>query len=311
MERKAHYGVVGLITIALATVMIIFSFWFLKFNFNRSFSFYTVEFDSAVDGLNKGAEVHLNGIKVGQVTQLRLSKANAHQVLADIELDADTPVRTDSIATLAPQGITGLFFIALTPGTTGAPLLHYHPGQTYPLIASQEGTFAKLVQGSGTVMEGAYDSLGRVNRVLSDGNIQDVSTSLKNIAAITDDLKSRQQTLDDAQAAVIAAGKAANAVTVLAQSTNGLVQQRLPATLNGVDAATLKLSDAADSFKDTALAMKAPIDTLQTTTLPQVQSSLRNLNETTTSLRDFVDDFHADPRSILAKPAADERKIEQ
>ena len=41
------------------------------------FGTYEVEFNTPVDGLTKAAEVHFNGIKVGEVTGLRLGNAGA------------------------------------------------------------------------------------------------------------------------------------------------------------------------------------------------------------------------------------------
>ena len=110
MERQAHYAAVGLVTLVLAAILLGFAFWFIKFDFNKDYGVYDVEFNQPVDWLNKGAEVHFNGIKVGEVTSLRLGKPGTHQVFARVQLDAGTPVRTDSVATLMPQGITGLLY---------------------------------------------------------------------------------------------------------------------------------------------------------------------------------------------------------
>lgn len=311
MERQAHYAVVGLVTFVLFVCLLAFTFWFIKFDFNRTYGIYDVEFNTPVDGLTKGAEVHFNGIKVGEVTNLRLGNANTHQVIARVQLDAGTPVRTDSIASLEPQGITGLYYMQISPGSARAPLLKHNPDQPPPIIHSEESALSKLLQGSGSVIENTYESLNRVNRLLSDQNIQTFSKSLDNLEAITADLKSRKQIMDDAHEAVVSAGQAADAVTQLAQSTNGVVNGRMPETMDKINAATDKLAIAADNFSKTTASIQAPFDTVQTTTLPELQESLHNLNEASASLKELVDDIHSDPKGMLIKPETKERKVGQ
>ncbi|MGZ3304631.1 MAG: MlaD family protein, partial [Asticcacaulis sp.] len=237
MERQAHYALVGLVTLVIAIGLLVFTFWFIKFDFNNSFSTYDVEFDTPVDGLTKGAEVHFNGIKVGEVTSLRLGNANTHQVIAEVQIDGKTPVRIDSVASLEPQGITGLYYMQISPGTARANLLKRQPDGPPPVIHSQESALAKLLTGSGSVIENTYESLNRVNRLLSDKNLKSFSDSLDNLQAITADLRSRQQLLDDAHEAIISAGQAADAVTKLANTSNDVVGRQLPATAESINAA--------------------------------------------------------------------------
>lgn len=310
MERQAHYAVVGLITFTLALALIAFAFWFIKFDFNQNYAIYDVEFNTPVDGLTKGAEVHFNGIKVGEVTDLRLGQANTHQVIARVQLDAGTPVRTDSIASLEPQGVTGLFYMQVSPGSARAPLLKHTVDGPPPIIHSEESALSKLLQGSGSVIENTYESLNRVNRLLSDQNIKTFSQSLDNLQQLTADLKNREQILDDAHEAIVSAGQAADAVTELAHSTNGVVGE-VPQTMAKINAATDKLAAAADNFSKTTASIQKPIDTVQTTTLPEIQASLENLNEASRSLKQLVDDVHNDPKSFVIKPEAKERKVNQ
>ncbi len=311
MERQAHYALVGLATFALALVLLVFAFWFIQFDFNKSFGTYEVEFNTPVDGLTKGAEVHFNGIKVGEVTGLRLGNANTHQVIATVQLDEGTPVRVDSVASLEPQGITGLFYMQISPGSANAPLLKHKAGAPPPLIHSQESALSKLLSGSGSVIENTYESLNRVNRLLSDQNIKTFSDSLNNLEAITAELKGREQMIDDAHAAIVSAGEAADAVTRLANSTNGVASDKLPETLDQINAATKKLADAAEHVEGLADAMKAPADQLNSTTLPELQESLRNLNDASESVKDLVDSVQASPQGLINKPVAKERKVSQ
>ncbi|EGF89706.1 mce related family protein [Asticcacaulis biprosthecium C19] len=311
MERQAHYAFVGLVTFVMALILLAFTFWFIKFDFNQEFGVYDVEFNQPVDFLNKGAEVHFNGIKVGEVTSLRLGKANTAQVFARIKLDSETPIRVDSVATLQPQGITGLLYMQISPGSASSPLLKRKPGGPPPVIRSEESALAKLLQGSGSVVEKTYESLDRVNRLLSDRNIKTFSDTLDNLQSITADIENRQQMLDDAHEAVISAGQAADAITKLANSTDGVMAQQLPETLEKINAATDKLATAAERVSVVADSVKGPADQINTQTLPQMQESLENLNEASESLKDLVEQVQQNPQGLVTKPVAKQRKVSE
>ena len=311
MERQAHYALVGLVTLIVALGLLAFTFWFIKFDFNNSFSTYDVEFDTPVDGLTKGAEVHFNGIKVGEVTSLRLGNANTHQVIAEVQIDGKTPVRVDSIGSLEPQGITGLYYMQISPGTARAPLLVRQPDGPPPVIHSQESALAKLLSGSGSVIENTYESLNRVNRLLSDHNIKSFSDSLDNLRDITADIKNRQQLLDDAHEAIISAGQAADAVTKLANTSNTVIGTQLPQTAQSINAAAVKLGNAADSVTRLTEAVEKPANQINSTTLPELTESLRNLDEASASLKLLVDQAQQSPQGLLNKPVARERKVSQ
>ena len=311
MERQAHYALVGLATFAIALVGIIFAFWFIQFDFNKNYGTYEVEFNTPVDGLTKGAEVHFNGIKVGEVTGLRLGNANTRQVIATVQLDEGTPVRVDSVASLEPQGVTGLYYMTISPGSAKAPLLVHKPDGKPPLIHSEESALSKLLTGSGSVIETTYESLNRVNRLLSDRNIKTFSDSLDNLEAVTADLKSRKQLLDDAHEAIVSAGQAADAVTQLAHSSNVLVGDKMPETVDKINAATDKLAEAADNVSKLTTALQGPVDQVQGSTLPELQESLHNLNDASQSLKALVDSAQASPQDLINKPIPKDRKVSQ
>ena len=99
-------------------------------------------------------------------------------------------------------------------------------------------------------------------------------------------------------------------MTELAHSTNGVVGE-VPQTVTKINAATDKLAAAADNFSKMTASIQKPIDTVQTTTLPELQESLENLNEASRSLKQLVDDIHNDPKGFVINIAAKERKVSQ
>lgn len=123
MEKNANYATVGLTTLILTVAMIVFVVWLGRLSFARDFDLYDIVFQGPVRGLNEGGEVHFNGIKVGEVTKIGLDKVNPRNVIARVRVAEDVPIRGDSYATLEPQGITGLNYVQISPGTATRPLL--------------------------------------------------------------------------------------------------------------------------------------------------------------------------------------------
>ena len=123
MERDAHYAAVGIATVALLVALAVFTIWLARLQFNKDYDVYDIVFYGPVRGLSEGGEVHFNGIRVGEVTNLNLDPKKGDQVIARVRLNGTTPVRVTSRAQLEPQGITGLNYIQITAGTPESALL--------------------------------------------------------------------------------------------------------------------------------------------------------------------------------------------
>ena len=110
MERQANYALVGALSVALLIGALVFIVWLAQFSFNQTYDEYRINFRGPVSGLSKGGEVQFNGIKVGEITRIALDRRDPNLVVTDIQVEDGTPVRIDSTATTAAQGIIGLPF---------------------------------------------------------------------------------------------------------------------------------------------------------------------------------------------------------
>ena len=149
MEKNANYARVGLSTLILSIGLVIFVVWLARLQFAHEYDLYDVVFQGPVRGLNQGGEVHFNGIRVGEVTDLTLDRETGNQVIARVRLDEGIPVRTDSRAQLEPLGITGVNYIQITAGDPKSAILKdQYPDNTVPVIQSQPSPIAELLSGS-------------------------------------------------------------------------------------------------------------------------------------------------------------------
>lgn len=90
METRAHHILIGLFVVGIVTAGIVFGLWLGKSGSDRAFDTYDIVFEEAVQGLSQGNTVQFNGIRVGDVSRLRLDPNDPRRVRARIRVNADT-----------------------------------------------------------------------------------------------------------------------------------------------------------------------------------------------------------------------------
>lgn len=311
MERDAHYAAVGIATVALLAALAVFTIWLARLQFNNDYDVYDIVFYGPVRGLSEGGEVHFNGIRVGEVTDLNLDPQKGDQVIARIRVDATTPVRVTSRAQLEPQGITGLNYIQITAGNPNSAILKtQYPDNVVPVIQSQPSPIAELLSGSGTVLAQTVDALNRINRVLSDDNVRSFSTSLKNIESLTTELEARKGMLEQLEQALTRANAAVGEYERLAISTRRVVEGDGAQAVANVNKAAEEAREAVASINRSATSLERPLGDFATTGLPQLQQSIQQLDEATRSLQALIDDVRASPREFISRPQSREMEVQ-
>src|SRR3546814_1983903 len=79
---------------------------------------------------------------------------------------------------LESQGITGGSYIQISAGTPSKPLLKEVSKETLPVIKAEKSSLQSLMDGGGALLADASQALERVNRTLSDENIENVSAAI-------------------------------------------------------------------------------------------------------------------------------------
>ncbi|HZZ32988.1 MAG TPA: MlaD family protein [Phenylobacterium sp.] len=318
MEKNANYALVGLSSLILFIGLVIFVVWLARISFSQEYDLYDIVFDGPVRGLNQGGEVHFNGIKVGEVTKIALDRTNPARVIARARVTSDVPIRIDSYATLEPQGITGVNYVQITAGTPSKPLLKVVERQKcqtnglsscIPILKSQRSALSDLLEGGGTVLTRTIEALDRVNRVLSDKNIQTFSATLSDAQAVSAELRERKEIIGDAQKLIQDLDTATQHADGILVSTQGLV--------DGDGKRSMKnIADAAEEAKQTAHDLRGMVDKLQGPTadfanngLPQITSAIVQLQKAAESLERLVNEIQRSPTGALGKGPSEEVKV--
>ncbi|HUZ13817.1 MAG TPA: MlaD family protein [Caulobacteraceae bacterium] len=310
MERNANYAVVGVISTVLLIALIVFIFWLTNFALSAQYDTYDIVFHGPIQGLSKGGDVQFNGIKVGDVSDIRLDKTDPDLVIAVVKVGSDTPVRADSVATLEPQGITGVNYIQITAGTLARPLLKdtVAPGVT-PTIEAKGGTISTLLAGGGTVLQSAVETLDRVNRVLSDENIRKITAMIGDMQAVTAELRERKSIIADADKTLQSADQAAQQFRQLAKSGQTLIDTNGKQSLAKITAAAAQMQAAAAEAHEMLSKLQGPTTDFATHGLPRLASAITSVQDAAQNLNRLVSQIRRNPRGFIEKPAAKEVEV--
>ncbi|MFU8864409.1 MAG: MlaD family protein [Rhodobacterales bacterium] len=185
METRARYVLIGAFALAGFLGLVGFLLWFAQFELDRQFAYYDVRF-SSVSGLSRASEVRFSGLPVGQVVEVRLSPNGDGTVLARLEVAGETPVRTDSVATIESMGVTGVSYVGITAGTPTSPLLREEGG--IPEIEAGRSALQSLTEDAPEIMAEALAVMQRISGILNEENQQKVQDILDNLAQSSGDL---------------------------------------------------------------------------------------------------------------------------
>jgi len=310
MERNANYALVGLISAIVSVGLVVFVVWLAGSGLSRSTDTYDIIFKGPVRGLAQGAEVHFNGIKVGDVRRIFLDPKDATMVIAEAKVTSDVPIRQDSVGTLEPQGITGVNYIQIGAGTSSKPLLKdVTPAGETPVIHTRADALSSLLGGAGGIVQKAGDVLDRVNQVLSDENIKTIGTSLTNIKTVTGELAKRKAIIADADKTITDADSTVLQVRELAKSSNNLVNEDGKHALSKLSDAATQIEAAAKSLRAMTDSLKGPTTAFATTALPQVSDAVISLQRATDQINQMVGDIRNNPRGFIAKTPAKQVEV--
>jgi phospholipid/cholesterol/gamma-HCH transport system substrate-binding protein len=111
---------VGLFVLVAGAMLVGGLLWIAGSRFFRPVDTYTVLFEQSVSGLNAGSNVEYQGVVVGRVRDMQLTRDIPPKVAVIVDIEPGTPVRTDTVAALLGSFVTGIKFIQLQGGSAAA-----------------------------------------------------------------------------------------------------------------------------------------------------------------------------------------------
>jgi len=181
METRANYVAVGVFVLVCVFGVVVTLLWLAGTQYSQEFEYYQTNFRGPVTGLAKGTTVLYNGIGVGRVDDLQFDPNDPQNVIVVLQVRPGLNLRTDSIASIEAQGLTGGANVEITGGKATSPLLVRQPGQRHAVIQSKTSTFQQLEETTSQLIAKLNVSASRINDLLSDQNRKNFAETLANL----------------------------------------------------------------------------------------------------------------------------------
>lgn len=280
METKANYVLIGAFTIAGFLGMLGFLIWFAKLNLDRQFAYYDIFF-TEVSGLGISSEVTFAGLTVGKVVDMQLSNTPDGAVRVRIEAAEDTPVRTDSRASVEITGVTGVANVAITSGSPGTPLLRDVSPDDIPVIAANRSALQTLSDQGPEMISRLNTVAEQMTRLLGEQNQSRVNNILDNVERSSANL---DKALADVTKATDSIASAASNISEFGGKLDSL-GAAAETTLANADTALAQFNQTAQRADSTLDAGTATLNEVRDYVSGDLRNLTRDLNQTATGMR--------------------------
>jgi phospholipid/cholesterol/gamma-HCH transport system substrate-binding protein len=290
METKANYVLIGTFVLLAAGALALFTLWIAGNPLNRSYADYDVIFNGPVNGLSEGGEVRFNGIKVGEVTTLRLDRDDPNNVIAHIRVEAQTPVRSDSVAQLNFMGITGVTFIQILAGSPDSPMLVPVNGVT-PRIKTSRTLVDELFQGGQDLLGVSGDTIKRLNELLSEDNLNHLTSTLRSIDIAAAKIAADDGLVENANVAMAQLGPAIEALQAAAVSVEAAansIGSDMSTLTADASAALEKVDPMLDQARLALAGVGMAMNQINTEVTPSASRAMRQIGNTAQDLRAVI-----------------------
>ena len=322
MERKAHYALIGTFVLVSLAALLAFTAWLSNAQFDKKFDNYEISFRGGVQGLSEGTEVRFNGLKVGDITELRIDPNDNNSVIVDIQVESNTPIDFESIGRMEPLGLTGLNYIQIIPGGPNSRLIKNSTDKD-PFRLKGEASRIDLLLGSGgTVMESSQAALARITAVMTPEAIMDFHEILNNLKAITSnfvDLKVDPEifnrTMQSIEQASSDVSLAADAVDVAAKDFDVLIETDVKTVLDRSKISMEKLDKTLSAIevlsKDSNQLItdgRDAINRLSNSGLTDIEETIDSIRRVVLGLESILINFEQNPTAFIV--GSSEEKVE-
>jgi len=318
MENKVNLSVVGAFVIVLTVAMIAGVLWLASGMYSRkAYDTYETYLTESVSGLTLNSTVRYRGVEVGRVRRIELAPGNVEQVRVTLDIERGTPVKTDTVATLQTQGLTGIAFVELRGGRRDSLPLRAEPGQDVPVITSGPSLLDRLETATPVLMANLARAVDNLNSLLDEANRGALRSTLSDLAVLTQTLAKRSSTIDAALAG--SARTMENTARVSAQLPP--LVQHFDRTAAALERMATDVSDASASARSTLDSARGTLDAARSTldgsradvaqftgsALPEARQLVAELRSLAATMHRVVDEVERNPGVLLQGRGAAKR----
>lgn len=299
MENRAHALIAG-IFVLLFGVACAAALWWLG-NDGDQVNRYRLETRGSVTGLNVQAQVRYRGIRAGKVESIDLSPTDPRMVQVIIALDRRFVLTRSSKTRLGFQGLTGLAHVQIDDDGSAPDPITAAAGQ-FPVLELRSGGMDTLTERAGDIMGQVSALTQRLDQVFSEQNIKNISRTMDNVTESSAALRELPQIMASMRQ-IVSPANVQRLQAMLAKFDHTLGEAApLAKDMRMLVQAMLQLSQQTEKL---VLATSQAGDQLTASTLPELQTALRELRATARLLGGVLERLEMDPQMLLlGAPAA-------
>ena len=304
MEARANYLLIGSLAVAFVIALLGFVIWLEQWGFGEKQQQYVVVFggETTPAQLQPGAQVMFNGVDVGTVQTIKLDPNNSQQALVTISVNADTPIRADSVGTQESQGFTGRSYLEISDGSPDAPLLKAQ-GNEKPTIKAKAGGISAIMDEAPKIADRVLEVANQASNLIGGGQNQDVSAIIKNLRQVSDALASRDEeigriidNLAQASESVNRAAQQAETSLETARDTMSSVHQLVA---QDAQPAANQIADAAQNVNQLVAQTRQPIEEFTQDGFVEFRHLVSETRQLVQELRDVTERLRENPSGFL------------
>lgn len=183
---------IGAFMLLCGIMICVFLGYVLSRFLNKEFDNYYTVFSESVIGLYKDAQVKLNGIDVGNVTEIAIDSSNLNQVIVRFRVNKGTPIKLGTRAGMTHGiSLTGEKQIVLSGGRFDEP--DVAEGGYVP---AEKTAFDEMANKATDIIAHIDSLLTNINKIFSSENADNISSAIKNFEGASRNLNNMTQNLN-------------------------------------------------------------------------------------------------------------------
>ena len=299
--QRARLGVFAVAGIAVLLVLVSISLG-IKLT-QRTKDYFAYFQGESLSGLEQGADVKYSGVLIGRVEKISYQPSDLSKVKITLRVQADFPMQVGMYVTTGLVGITGLKYVEILGGKSGAPPLN--PGAALP---TRESLFSSISGKAEAITAKVEMLINNLNLITNPDSLKSMRVMLDNVAAITGDVRTivaglppKVDSMTSSAADITAKIDriATNAQTITATFNKALNEGQIATAIGSIDSAALAIKQVSQNLS--LVVMQSHED---------FSVSMRNLREASENIDQLSQILVENPSLLLRNEAPKERSKE-
>jgi len=307
MNSKTNYMLVGIFVLLSLALILFFVMWLMRPTDEIQMRLYRINFMESVSGLNIDSPVKYRGVSIGKVKKMQINPRNNELIEVLIEVVKTAPVKTDTVAKLKAQGITGLSFVDLSEGSKESPLLLGQNNDEILEIKSAPSFLVRVEQTFGTVSQSLTKTMQRTQKLLSDENQKEFSLLLKRLSSTVERAESllSEKLVKDFHRLIASSADAAKKINYLIPKIGDLVEKSkrfeedLNVSMTSISHSFKLMGDSAELIRQRNAVGDYSVKENVGAPMKQFELTMREMQTTMIRLNSILDRFGESPSNLI------------